>query len=79
MAKQRSKQKFTGQAVFNYTSVCCNRPAKKDPCVRSKEDKKENKFSECGLGKWHCSQCEKNCKVRRTKPEKDEVVVDGSI
>jgi len=71
VSKQRGKQQFTGQAAFQYTSVCCGKPAKKDPCSRSKEDRKENKFSECGLGHWHCSQCEKNCKVRRTKVQKE--------
>jgi hypothetical protein len=73
MVKQRGKQQFTGTAVFLYTSVCCDKPAKKDPCVRSKEDKKENKMSECALGTWRCGQCEKKTKVRRTKPQKEGV------
>jgi len=71
MGKQ-SKPRFTGVAAFTYTSQCCNAAGVKDPCVRSKEDKKENKFSESTLGHWHCKQCGKNCKVRRTKPTKEE-------
>ena len=73
MSRQKGKQQFTGQVTFSYTSVCCGKPARKEPYVRSKEDRKENKFSECGLGHWHCSQCEKNCKVRRTKVQKEGV------
>lgn len=52
--------------VFVYTSVCCEAPAKKPAVARSPEDKRENKFSECSLGKWHCVKCGRNCKVTRT-------------
>ena len=70
MSKQHGKPHFTGVAAFQYISVCCSAAATKDPCVWAKEDRKENKFSQGSLGHWHCRQCGKNCKVRRTKPVK---------
>ena len=54
---------------FNYTSVCCNEKATKPPVVRSKEDKAEGKFSECGLGCWRCTKCGDRCKVRRSRKQ----------
>ena len=53
--------------VFTYISLCCNALAKKPPCERSREDKREHKFSQSHLGKWHCTQCSSNCKVRRER------------
>lgn len=53
--------------VFVYDSVCCNVPAKKEPCVRSEADKKEKKFSASTLGSWRCNKCAKKCKVTRRK------------
>lgn|GEM_PF-4960287 len=79
MSRQKGKQPFAGVAVFDYTSVCCGAKATKDPCVRSKEDRKENKFSECGLGCWHCGQCGKGCKVRRTKVKKEEPKEENGV
>ncbi len=55
--------------TFNYTSICCNEKATKPPVVRSKEDRAEGKFSECGLGCWHCTKCGKNCKVKRSRKQ----------
>lgn len=55
------------KSVFEYTSVCCEAPAKKPPVVRTPEDVRENKFSESGLGKWRCTNCKKNAKVKRTR------------
>ena len=59
--------------MFNYTSECCGKPGRKPPVERNPADKAENKFSECALGSWRCSQCEKPCKVKRSrvKEEKD--------
>ena len=62
--------------VFIYTSVCCSAPAKKPPVERSASDRAENKFSECTLGKWHCTKCAKNCKVTRNKAK--ESTPDGT-
>ena len=59
------------KSKFIYTSNCCNQPAHKPPVSRSPEDFKENKFSQCGLGKWRCGQCEKLCKVKRSKVQED--------
>ncbi len=53
--------------VFNYTSECCSKPGKKSPCERSKADREASKFSESPLGSWRCSQCEKPCKVKRSR------------
>ena len=66
MSRQKGKQPFAGVAVFDYTSVCCGAKATKDPCVRSKEYRKENKFSEC-------------CKVRRTKVKKEEPKEENGV
>ena len=63
--------------VFNYTSVCCDAPANKPPVERSAEDRAEGKFSECHLGKWHCSKCGKACKVKRSRIKEDKQV-DGT-
>lgn len=54
---------------IEYVSECCNTAAKKEPCERSKDDRKEGKLSQAGLGKWHCSVCRKTCKVSRRKIE----------
>lgn len=59
------------KSVLNYTSVCCGVLANKPPCERSKEDRKEGKFSQASLGKWHCGKCRKGCKVRVTKVKDD--------
>jgi hypothetical protein len=53
--------------VYQYTSVCCNANSKKPPCERSKEDRREAKFSQSGLGKWKCENCRKACKVERNR------------
>ena len=53
--------------VFNYTSVCCEAPAKKPPVERSIDDITNGEFSQCHLGKWHCTKCGRNCKVKRTR------------
>jgi hypothetical protein len=55
------------KAVFMYTSVCCEAPARKAPCERVKEDRKEGKFSESSLGHWHCVKCKQGCKVKRSR------------
>lgn len=52
--------------------MCCESSATKPPVMRSKEDKKEGKMSECSLGHWTCKNCGKNCKVKRSKPVKEE-------
>ena len=56
-----------GNPVFRYTSVCCKEPATKTPVARRVEDIRENKYSECSLGKWSCTKCSKPCKVTRSK------------
>jgi hypothetical protein len=53
--------------TFLYTSVCCDAPAEKDPCVRSAEDKQENVFSKSTLGGWTCGRCKRPAKVNRTR------------
>jgi hypothetical protein len=53
--------------VFNYTSVCCEAPAKKPPVERSIEDITNGEFSQCHLGKWHCTKCQNGCKVKRSR------------
>ena len=68
--KKVQVQKAT-DAVFVYTSKCCEAPARKPPVQRSADDRKENKFSECTLGKWHCTNCGKSAKVSRSKPVKE--------
>jgi len=66
MSKSKSKSaKYTGQAAFTYTSVCCSKMARKPPVQRSPQDFKENTFSECGLGVWRCDSCGQKCKVKR--------------
>ena len=82
MSKVRKNKKIP-QAVavnpaFKYTSVCCESPAKKPPVRRDPADITENKFSECGLGKWDCQKCGKRCKVKRSK-FKEEPSNDGPI
>jgi hypothetical protein len=68
MSKKKKVQKQIPHArVFNYTSICCNQPARKPPVQRADVDIAEGKYSECGLGHWTCSQCEKSCKVKRTR------------
>lgn len=70
MAKKKKSIKVkpvTRERVFNYISLCCDKPAKKPLVKRAESDIAENKFSECGLGKWHCSQCENRCKVKRVR------------
>lgn len=70
MAKKKKSLKIkhvTRERVFNYISLCCDKPARKPPIQRSEVDRAENKYSECGLGKWTCSQCEKHCKVKRIR------------
>lgn len=70
MSKNR-KSTIKKDTTFIYTSVCCNKPANKPPVQRKPEDLKENKWSECSLGKWHCSGCGKNCKVKRSKAKEE--------
>lgn len=53
--------------VFLYTSRCCLAQTKKDPCERTKEDRKENRFGQEGLGKWRCMGCKNKCAVTRRK------------
>jgi hypothetical protein len=60
------------EPVFLYLSQCCNSPAKKKPCERSKDDRRERKFSKSGLGHWRCIECSKACKVKRVKPNKED-------
>jgi hypothetical protein len=61
------KKTFVSNPVFTYTSVCCGKQAHKEPCQRSKEDRKENKMSQSPLGTWRCGQCEQKTKVIRSK------------
>jgi hypothetical protein len=65
--KKNVKPQIKRAEVFIYTSICCNVKAKKPPVQRADADIAESKFSECGLGHWTCSQCEKSCKVKRTR------------
>lgn len=59
-------------AVFKYTSVCCNAPAKKPELIRTAEDRAAGKFSEGSLGHWRCGQCERPCKVTRSRVKEIE-------
>lgn len=52
-------------SVFLYTSKCCNAAAKKEPCERSKDDKKAGKYGEATLGTWVCGVCGASCNVNR--------------
>ena len=76
MSKKKVKKQKQNGAVFVYTSMCCKAIARKPAVVRSPEDVKERKFSECTLGHWRCSQCGKPCKVTVSKPERES---DGGI
>jgi len=69
--------KFTGVAVFVYTSTCCGAVATKTPCMRSKEDHKAGTFSSSPLGTWHCPTCASKCKVTRTQPKAADVKKEG--
>lgn len=69
--KNKTRNKKQGSASFVYNSICCKQLARKPAVIRSEEDKKERKYSECGLGHWRCSQCGKPCKVTVSKPEKE--------
>ncbi len=80
MSKGKGKKKVVVKStprtrVFNYTSVCCNEPAKKPPVQRSGEDLAANEYSQCGLGKWECTKCGKNAKVKRSRIK--ETASDG--
>lgn len=75
----RKKKKVVVQKkTFEYNSECCNAPAKKPPVERSSADRKENKYSECGLGHWHCTKCGKNCKVKRSRVKEEAVGQSGA-
>lgn len=54
------------KSVFSYISKCCGAQANKPPCEWEKEDRKEGKKSQSGLGSWRCSQCKKGCSVSRS-------------
>lgn len=56
-------------AKFLYFSACHNVIAKK-PSVTESARENEGKGT---LGSWRCSDCNKPCKVTRTKNEKPEV------
>jgi hypothetical protein len=63
--KPAVKKYIAGEPVFAYTSVCHDAPAKKEPCVPNYSV--EFKERKANLGSWRCSQCNKPCKVKRTK------------
>lgn len=67
MSKKKDRKPRVVNAVFNYTSKCCEAPAKKPPVIRTPEDRRENKFSESNLGHWRCTKCGKATKVTRAK------------
>ena len=52
-----------GEAVFIYTSVCCNVPAKKPPLLNLHDMEAARETS---LGTWRCSACGKVCKCTRS-------------
>jgi hypothetical protein len=84
MSKGKGKKKVVVKGIardraFNYTSVCCKEPAKKPPVERAPSDITENKFSECGLGKWQCTKCGKNCKVTRSKVKETETETPNEV
>src|SRR5580658_5828097 len=71
--KSRSKSKKPVAAkpigpVKKYTSVCHSAPATKKPCIAV--NKKDALVQ--GLGKFHCTECGKKCKVTVSKGEPDE-------
>ena len=77
MSKYKNKKKVKLAPVvrkqsFVYTSVCCKKVAKKPPVERSAEDRAANEYSQCGLGMWKCTQCEKHCKVTRSRKEESK-------
>lgn len=72
MAKKKVTPNAKVVAVFTYTSVCCDAPAKKPPVERSASDRSESKYSECSLGKWDCVKCAKRCKVTRSRAKESD-------
>lgn len=75
---RKKKKAVVAKRVFNYTSECCGELAKKPPVERSTADRKENKYSECGLGHWHCTKCSKSCKVKRSRVKEESVEQSGT-
>jgi len=71
MSNKKKKHVKPQVAAFVYTSVCCGARANKEAVRRKPEDIKENKFSECSLGHWHCGQCGNNCKVTRSRVKEE--------
>lgn len=58
-------------AVNQYTSKCCNAPAKK-PALQALSDWKSAKISDFGgLGHWRCTVCSKSCVVSRSKKSQE--------
>lgn len=65
--RSQTRPRLPRTTTFLYHSRCCEAPAIKDPCERSKEDLKEGKFSMAALGKWRCGACKCKCPVTRSK------------
>jgi|WetSurMetagenome_2_1015567.scaffolds.fasta_scaffold603063_2 hypothetical protein len=78
--KKSVKGNKVAGAVFVYTSVCCGKPAKKPALVWTPEDRAARKYSEGSLGHWRCSNCERPCKVTRSRKEvvQDTETNDGT-
>lgn len=53
--------------AFIYISKCCNVPANKEPCERTKEEFQNREFGTHSLGTWRCGKCDKVCSVSRHK------------
>ena len=61
---KKTKRVNVVDAVFNYTSVCCSKPAKKQALTKTEE-------AQGTLGHWRCTNCERPTKVTRSKATVD--------
>lgn len=71
MSKKKKivKSKKVAGAVFVYTSVCCGKAAKKPALVATPE-------KEGTLGHWRCTNCERPCKVTRSRVKEEVQGID---
>lgn len=79
---QQAPKKYLAP-VKEYTSKCCNAPAKKPRTGTSTGVRSEGSGKKVttdptqvrGLGGWRCEGCKKTCKVTARKPSQEETVV----
>lgn len=65
--KKASAPRKVAVAQNNYTSKCCNAPAKKPALVSTSDWKDPKATAAAGLGKFRCGECGKRCVVSRSK------------